>query len=83
MIGYFVTLKNSHTSKGERMAFGHFYDKESMTFDTVHFPPSLQRYPFKGKGFYKLSGKISQEFNYPTLEVDYMEKLPLVQKQVI
>ena len=83
MIGYFVTLKNSHTSKGERMAFGHFYDKESRTFDTVHFPPSLQRYPFKGKGFYKLTGKISQEFNYPTLEVDYMEKLPIVQKQVI
>lgn len=83
MIGYFITLKNSHTSKGERMAFGHFYDRESKTFDTVHFPPSFQRYPFKGKGFYKLTGKISEEFNYPTLEVDYMEKLPIVQKQVI
>ncbi|MBC7486274.1 MAG: DNA polymerase III subunit alpha [Cytophagaceae bacterium] len=83
MIGYFVTLKNSHTSKGDRMAFGHFYDRKSKTFDTVHFPPSLKRYPFKGKGFYKLTGKISEEFNYPTLEVDYMEKLPIVQKQII
>lgn len=83
MIGYFVTLKNSHTSKGERMAFGHFYDRESKTFDTVHFPPSLKRYPFKGKGFYKLTGKISEEFNYPTLEVEYMEKLPIVQKEII
>lgn len=83
MVGYFVTLKNSHTSKGERMAFGHFYDRESKTFDTVHFPPSLKRYPFKGNGFYKLTGKISEEFNYPTLEVDYMEKLPIVQKEII
>ena len=83
MVGYFVTLKNSYTSKGERMAFGHFFDRESKTFDTVHFPPSLNRYPFKGNGFYKLTGKISQEFNYPTLEVDYMEKLPIVQKEII
>jgi DNA polymerase-3 subunit alpha len=83
MVGYFVTVKNSYTSKGERMAFGHFLDRESKTFDTVHFPPSLKRYPFKGKGFYRLTGKVTEEFNYPTLEVESMEKLPIVQKQVI
>ncbi|MDB5272201.1 MAG: polymerase subunit alpha, partial [Chitinophagaceae bacterium] len=83
MVGYFVTLKNSYTNRGERMAFGHFYDRESKTFDTVHFPPSLKRHPFKGKGFYQVTGKVTEEFGYPTLEVETMEKLPIVQKEVI
>lgn len=81
MIGYFVCLKNTYTSKGDLMGFGHFIDEEGESFDTIHFPPSLKKYSFKGRGFYLMKGKVTVEFDYPTLEVDYMDKLPFVSEQ--
>jgi DNA polymerase-3 subunit alpha len=83
IVGYFVTIKSLYTSKGELMSFAHFFDREGRGFDTTHFPPSLKRYPFKGDGFYKLTGRIVEEFGYPSMEVDIMEKLPLAKKEII
>jgi DNA-directed DNA polymerase III PolC len=83
MVGYFVTLKNLYTSKNEQMSFAHFFDREGKCFDTTHFPPSLKKYPFKGNGFYKMMGKVVQEFDYPSIEVEYMVKLPLAKKEVM
>jgi DNA polymerase-3 subunit alpha len=83
MVGYFVTSKTTWTIRNDTMSFGHFFDREGKTFDTTHFPPSLKRYPFKGNGFYKLSGKIVQEFDYPSMEVDSMIKLPLAEKRPV
>lgn len=76
MLGNLVTIKNVKTVKGEWMHFGCFLDAQGNFFDTVHFPPSLKKYPFRGDGIYLLKGKVVEEFGYPSLEVEKMAKLP-------
>lgn len=78
MLGYLVTVKNTGTSNGKRMCFGTFIDYEGQFIDTVHFPPSVARYPFRGKGIYRLIGKVVEEFDFYSLEVDQMEKISFV-----
>ena len=78
MIGYLVTIKDVYTIKKDRMNFGTFIDCKGQLFDTIHFPPSIKRHPFLGKGFYLMEGKIVTDFGVPALEVDVMHKLPMI-----
>ncbi len=78
MYGYLIAIKNAGTSKGERMNFGTFIDREGQFIDTVHFPVSAARFPFRGRGIYRLVGKVVEEFEFFSLEVDEMEKLNYV-----
>jgi DNA polymerase-3 subunit alpha len=78
MLGYYVCRKWVTTVKGDLMSFGTWTDKKGVFFDSVHFPPELAAYPFKGKGCYLLTGKIVLDFGFPSLEVSHMEKLPWV-----
>lgn len=78
MLGYYVTRKDVTTSNRKLMNFGTFLDREGKFFDTTHFPPSLARYPFKGKGMYYIRGKVVDDFDFPSLEVEWMEKVPFV-----
>jgi DNA polymerase III alpha subunit len=80
VVGYLVTTKDTRTKKGERMHFGTFYDCEGQVFDTTHFPREAARYPFRGRGFYRIVGKVVLDFGYPMIEVSSMDKLPMVQK---
>ena len=75
MLGYLVTVKNTGTSNGKRMCFGTFIDYDGQFIDTVHFPPSVARYPFRGRGIYRLIGKVVEEFDFYSLEVNKMEKI--------
>jgi DNA polymerase-3 subunit alpha len=77
MLGQLVTIKYVKTIKKEYMNFGTFLDKEGHFFDTVHFPNSLKYYPFRGDGMYLILGKVVQEFDFASLEVEKMAKLPL------
>ena len=77
MLGQLVTLKPVTTVKRELMNFGAFIDVRGDSFDTVHFPPSLKQYPFRGKGLYLLRGRVVEEFGHCSLEVDKMAKMPL------
>jgi DNA polymerase-3 subunit alpha len=78
MMGYLVTIKNTGTTTGKRMNFGTFIDSEGNFIDTVHFPQSAARYPFRGSGIYRLVGKVVEEFDFYSLEVSRMEKLRFV-----
>ncbi len=78
MVGYYVVRKNVTTKNRKLMNFGTWLDEEGNYFDTVHFPPSLSRYPFRGKGLYILIGKVVLDFEFPSIEVNKMEKLPYV-----
>ncbi|MFN8206645.1 MAG: hypothetical protein U0T82_04470 [Bacteroidales bacterium] len=78
MLGNLVTIKNVRTVKKEWMHFGCFLDARGEFFDTVHFPPSLARYPFRGQGVYLLLGRVVEEFGFPSLEVEKMAKMPFV-----
>ncbi len=77
--GYLVTIKNTSTSGGDRMHFGTFLDQEGHFFDSVHFPPVAKRYPFRGKGVYAISGKVTEEFGFYCLEALELRKIDTIQ----
>ncbi len=79
IVGYLVTIKNTSTKRGERMHFGCFLDQNGDFFDTVHFPPQAKAHPFRGKGLYRMIGKVTVEFDAYMLEIDYMEKIPFME----
>lgn len=81
MVGYFVTRKNVTTVNRKLMNFGTWLDSEGHFFDSTHFPPALARYPFKGKGCYIITGKVVEDFGYPSLEVMKMEKLAYIKDE--
>lgn len=81
MIGYCVTTKPTSTRKGQPMAFGTFNDREGHVFDTVHFPDVFQKYPFRGRGFYEIKGRVSEDFGVYQIEVSWMDKVPMLYKK--
>lgn len=81
MTGYFVARKHVTTIRNEHMNFGTWLDREGLFFDSTHFPAVLARCPFRGAGIYLLTGKVSLDFGFPSLDVEHMEKLPMVQDE--
>lgn len=79
MLGYYVCTKDVMTVKKEWMAFGHFIDAAGDYLDTVHFPDSLRKHPFRGLGVYLMEGKVTEEFGVYALEVHRQVKVPYVQ----
>jgi hypothetical protein len=75
MLGYLITWKPVHTIKRELMYFGTFIDAAGDWLDTVHFPDSVQRYPLQGKGFYRMTGVVVEEFGVYNLDVQHQEKV--------
>lgn len=78
VVGYLVTVKETHTARRERMAFGCFVDTEGQWIDTVHFPPSLKKYGYRGKGIYRIRGPVKEEFDCLHVEALFMEKLDYI-----
>lgn len=78
MVGYLVHIKNTTTSGGKRMQFGTWLDYEGYFIDTTHFPPVAAQYPFRGRGIYELTGKVVEEFDFLSMELISMRKLPYV-----
>ena len=76
ILGYKVSTKPTYTSKGERMSFGTFIDREGYWIDTVHFPPSIAQYPFTGPGVYELRGIVMEEYDHLCIDIHYMKRLP-------
>jgi len=77
MVGQLVTLKYIRTVKKELMHFGTFLDVNGEFFDTVHFPDSLKKYPFRGYGTYLILGKITEEFGNASIQAEKLAKLPI------
>lgn len=78
MIGYLVHTKRTQTrdKKVQDMSFGTFMDRAGYFFDTVHFPNVYNAFSFKGKGCYLLKGRVSSHYDYLSLEVSAMKKVP-------
>ena len=72
--GYLVTFKYTRTSNKKIMHFATFLDEKGFFFDTTHFPPVVEKYPFKGGGIYRIKGKVVQEFEFYSIEVYELEK---------
>ncbi|MEZ5015238.1 MAG: DNA polymerase III subunit alpha [Chitinophagales bacterium] len=75
ILGYLITTKPTSTIKGERMFFGTFIDQQGDWLDTVHFPPVAKKFRFRGKGCYRITGKVVQDFETWSIEVEEMHFL--------
>ena len=78
--GYLITIKNTRTANGDTMYFGTFLDQEGQFIDTVHFAPVAARYKFSGKGVYKITGKVVEEFGFLSVEVSEMIRMDSAEK---
>jgi len=81
IIGYSVTTKPTSTRSGQPMMFGTFNDREGNVFDTVHFPDVTRKYPLRGRGFYEIKGRVTEDFGVYQIEVSWMDKVPMLYKK--
>lgn len=77
--GYLITARKTHTAKGETMFFGNFIDRKGYFLDTVHFPPVAEQHPFRGRGIYRVVGKVTEEFGCFQIEASEMHRVPYVE----
>lgn len=75
MLAYFIARKHVITKNDDQMFFGTFVDSRLDWIDTVHFPDVAERYPLHTSGFYRISGKVTDDFGVQSLEVSYMAKV--------
>jgi len=80
VLGYLVTMKPVRTIKKEEMFFGTFIDTDGDWLDTVHFPQSALKYPLQGRGYYRMTGKVIEEFGVYSVDVNYMKKIGIKQR---
>ena len=80
VLGYHITQKPVRTIRGETMSFGTFIDINMDWIDTVHFPPIYRKAP-PAAGFYRITGKVIEEFGVYSLEVTDIEKVGIRQRR--
>jgi DNA polymerase-3 subunit alpha len=73
VLGYHITHKPVRTVKGDMMSFGTFLDVNKDWIDTVHFPPIHAAQPPQA-GFFRITGKVTEEFGVYAIEVTRIEK---------
>ena len=76
--GYLVTVKDTKTQKGDRMNFATFVDQNGDFLDSVHFPNIAAQFPFRGKGLYKVQGRVVEEFGFFSIEASALYKLAVI-----
>ncbi len=76
MLGYLIHVKATDTRHGQRMTFGSFIDTAGDFWDSSQFPDVAARYSFRGRGEYRLTGVVEEEFGHVALRTQHFEKLP-------
>ena len=76
--GYLVTVKDTKTQKGDRMNFATFVDQNGDFLDSVHFPNIAAQFPFRGKGLYKVQGRVVEEFGFYSIEASALYKIAII-----
>jgi DNA polymerase-3 subunit alpha len=74
MLGYYVERKVVPTNRGE-MSFMTFLDRSLDWINAVLFPEVCKRHPFAGHGFYRVTGKLVEEYGYYSLDVSSFRKV--------
>jgi DNA polymerase-3 subunit alpha len=72
---YFIDYKVVPTRNNQTMSFGTFIDANLDWVDSVHFPDAFRNYPLRGRGFYKLTGKVVSDFGVYSIEVERLYKV--------
>ena len=72
---YYIAHKQVPTKNDQEMFFGTFVDFDLEWVDSVHFPDAARKYPLQDSGFYKVVGKVVEDFGIYTVEVKRMDKI--------
>jgi len=81
VLAYFIARKHVTTKNHDQMFFGTFVDCNLDWIDTVHFPDSAKNFPLHNTGFYKITGKVTDDFGVYSLEVSRMYKVGFKQRK--
>lgn len=81
MLAYFIARKHVITKNDDDMFFGTFVDCKLDWIDTVHFPDAARNYPLHTSGFYKITGKVVEDFGVYSLEVRRMSPVGYKQRK--
>lgn len=80
VLAYFIARKHVQTKNNDQMFFGTFVDADLDWIDTVHFPDAAERYPLHTSGFYRITGKVVDDFGVYSLEVARMIRVGYKQR---
>ena len=69
VLAYFIARKHVITKYNDEMFFGTFVDSDLDWIDTVHFPDTAKQYPLHTSGFYRVTGKVVEDFGVYSIEV--------------
>ena len=78
---HFIARKHVTTKNDTQMFFGTFVDVNLDWVDTVHFPESAKNFPLHSNGFYRISGKVTDDFGVYSVEVRTMYKVGYKQRK--
>lgn len=81
VLAYFIARKHAITKYNDDMFFGTFVDRNLDWVDTVHFPETAKKYPLHTGGFYKITGKVVEDFGVHSLEVHWMQRVGYKQRK--
>ena len=75
--GLLVNTRFHKSSQGKLMRFSSFTDLDGEYFDAVHFTKVVDKYPIYGTGVYACYGKVTEEFDFCSIDIIWSKKLQL------
>lgn len=76
--GNLVTTRYNKTSQGKLMRLSTFVDQNGVYFDAVHFTAVVDKYPINGLGIYACYGKITDRFDFYSMNIVWSKKLSIL-----
>jgi len=76
--GNLVTTRYNKTSQGKLMRLSTFVDQNGVYFDAVHFTSVVDKYPINGLGIYACYGKITDRFDFYSMNIVWSKKLSVL-----
>ncbi|RXJ44353.1 DNA polymerase III subunit alpha [Gelidibacter gilvus] len=76
--GSLVTTRFNKTSQGKLMRLSTFIDVNGDYFDAVHFTDVVDKYPVNGLGVYACFGKITDRFDFYSMNIVWSNKLTIL-----
>lgn len=80
VLAYFIARKHVVTKYNDTMFFGTFVDASLNWIDTVHFPEAAKNYPLHTSGFYRITGKVVEEFGVYSIEAHRLDRVGYKQR---
>lgn len=77
LYGVLVNTRFHKASNGKLLRFCTFVDRDGDYFDTVHFSKVVDKYPINGMGVYECYGKVTEEFDFCSLDIIWSKKMSL------